>query len=72
MRYISYFEIFFNLGMGVGPGIGGYLYPIFGYSTTMYIFGASFWPAIYLAYKWIPSELNTAPLEEVEKEENSN
>jgi hypothetical protein len=31
MKYIGYFEIACNLGIGIGPGIGGWLYPIYGY-----------------------------------------
>ena len=39
MKYIGYIEIAVGFGFGLGPGLGGQLYPYLGYQYTNYAFG---------------------------------
>ena len=66
MKYIGYIEISVGFGQGLGPGIGGQLYPYFGYEKTMYIFAALCLFGILLGFYLIPNELNaTATKKEI-------
>jgi len=66
MRYIGYIEISVGVGAGLGPGLGGQLFPIIGYKYTMYVFGALCAIGIALGIVMIPGELNeTATDEEI-------
>ena len=58
MRYIGYIEIAVGFGNGLGPGLGGLIYPYLGYEYTMYVFGALCFLGIILGVLLIPSELN--------------
>jgi predicted MFS family arabinose efflux permease len=66
MRYIGYIEISVGVGAGLGPGIGGQLYPYLKYEWTMYVFGIMCLLGMALGVFMIPGELNeTATDEEV-------
>ena len=66
MRYIGYIEISVGFGGGLGPGIGGQIYPYLGYEITQYVFGAMCLVGVALGATMIPSELNeTATDEEI-------
>jgi|APSaa5957512535_1039671.scaffolds.fasta_scaffold291129_1 MFS family permease len=66
MRYIGYIEIAVGFGNGIGPGLGGQIYPLLGYEYTMYVFGAFCLLGIFFGFALIPGELNqTATDEEV-------
>lgn len=67
-RHIGYIEISVGFGNGLGPGVGGFLYPIFGYEYTMYVFGVLCFIGMILGIIMIPSELNH-PAEKIEERE---
>jgi len=67
-RHIGYIEISVGFGNGLGPGVGGFLYPIFGYEYTMYVFGVLCFIGMVLGIIMIPSELNH-PAEKIEERE---
>jgi len=57
-RHIGYIEISVGFGNGLGPGVGGFLYPLFGYEYTMYVFAILCFIGMFLGIVMIPSELN--------------
>ena len=63
MKYIGYMEIAVGFGQGLGPGIGGHLYPFYGYENTMYIFASLCLLSIILVFYLIPNELNETATE---------
>ena len=66
MRYIGYIEISVGVGAGLGPGIGGQLYPYLEYEWTMYVFGMLCLVGMALGVFMIPGALNeTATDEEI-------
>ena len=66
MKYIGYIEIAVGVGNGVGPFLGGQIYPYIGYEYTMYVFTGFCLLGVILGSIMIPSELNqTATDEEV-------
>lgn len=68
-RHIGYIEISVGFGNGLGPGVGGFLYPIFGYEYTMYVFAVLCFIGMILGMVMIPSELNTPPIDRVAERE---
>ena len=58
MKYIGYLEISGGLGNGIGPFLGGIIYPLIGYAKTMYVFGSCLFLAIIVGILLIPKELN--------------
>lgn len=57
-RHIGYIEISVGFGNGLGPGVGGFLYPMLGYEVTMYVFAVLCFIGMILGIFMIPSELN--------------
>ena len=63
MKYIGYIEIAVGFGGGLGPGLGGQIYPLLEYQHTMYVFGSLCLFGIILGIYMIPSELNETATE---------
>ena len=53
-----------GVGAGLGPGLGGQLYPYLEYEYTMYVFGALCIFGVTLGVFMIPNELNETATEE--------
>ena len=60
-RHIGYIEISVGFGNGLGPGVGGFIFPAFGYEYTMYIYGLLCFIGMLLGIYMIPDELNQPP-----------
>lgn len=66
-KHIGYIEISVGFGNGLGPGVGGFLYPLFGYEYTMYVFGVLCFIGMVLGMVMIPNELNHPPAADAEE-----
>ena len=60
LKYIGYIEIVVGLGLGLGPMIGGLVFPFLRYSGTMTFFGFLNIGAMTLCYFMLPAKLNEA------------
>lgn len=58
MKYIGYIEIAVGVGGGIGPFLGGQIYPLIGYEYTMYVFTGFCLLGVFLGMCLIPGELN--------------
>lgn len=60
LKYIGYIEIVVGLGLGLGPMVGGLVFPFLHYEGTMFFFGFLNLGAMALCYFMLPAKLNKA------------